>query len=202
MCTSDPNWADVLTAVGTAILALTGVYATFTWRRNIRGATKHETATKVLEEARLFRYLFYDARSPLYLASEFPPWYHALKDPSDTQISMAYACVYQNRWQPLSDQMIVLAKLRARAGALLGEQVATAIESLARKGRELHRFMEDRVDQYRDGELVKQRPDQDWIAHVKASVTAAADPKARDDRYSKEFDAEFSKLEQLVQPFV
>ena len=66
-----PYW-HVAEAIATSIAALAAVattviagYAIVQWKTQLRGATRHVTATSVLEAARLFSYLFYDARNPL-----------------------------------------------------------------------------------------------------------------------------------------
>ncbi len=116
---------------------------------------------KLLEAASLYRYLFYDARKPLYLAGEFPPEYHEKENRSAADEAKAWSFVYANRWKSMAPQMLELAKLRASAEAVLSQEVAKAIEALARKGRELQNFMRERVEQYRVGpNIVSQWPDQ------------------------------------------
>jgi hypothetical protein len=153
MCICSPGWTDCVTALGTAVTAIVAVYAAVTWQRNLRQATKHETAANVLEQARLFRYLFYDARNPLYQGGEFPPDYYAKsdRDRTNAEQARAWTFVFRNRWKLLEPQVLALAKLRARAGAVLGDNIAQAIEDLAKSGRELHLLMEHRVEQIREG---------------------------------------------------
>jgi hypothetical protein len=211
MSAGDPNWADVATAIGTGItalatiaLAVTGIYVAATWQKNLRGTTKHQTAADVLEQARLFRNLFYEARSPWHDAGEFPSEYYTVSGPGRTpsQEADGWAFLYRNRWARVGHQMAKLAELRARAGAVLGEEAAQALEGLARKGRELHDFMRHRVEQIRVGEaIVSQWPNQDWVEQVKDGVDLKA-PDKRDDAYSKEFEEKLAKLEKIVKPFI
>lgn len=206
MSVSDTSWTDVVTAIGTLALALAGVYAAFTWRRPMTEATKHETAAYVLEQARLFRYLFYDARSPLYTTDQFPPEYYTVSGAQGrtlTQEADGWAHLFANRWNLVSPQLHELVRSRARAGALLSDEVADAITDLARKGRELHGFMQHRVEQIRNGDqVVAQWPNQDWVRKVRESVEADPDPAHRDDAYSREFEEKFTKLERTVRPFL
>jgi hypothetical protein len=132
---SEPSWADCITAIGTAVGALATVvtagiawYAAATWRKSLRHASRHDVAKDVLEEARLFRYLLYDARNPFYGAGEFSPSYHATRseERSAAEEARGYAYIYEARWKLIEPQMLVLATLRARAGAVLDEDVATA----------------------------------------------------------------------------
>lgn len=211
MCAVDPSWTDAVTAVGTAIttvatvvLAAVAIYVAATWGKNLREATKHETAANVLEQGRLFRYLFYDARNPWHSPGEFPPEYYTVSGRGRTQTQEAegWAFLYRNRWGRLEQQMVKLAEQRARAGAVLGEGAAQALEDLARKGRELHDFMRHRVEQIRVGEtIVSQWPNQEWVEQVKNSVEVK-DPDKCDDSYSKEFEQKFKQLEQIVKPFI
>jgi hypothetical protein len=203
MCVSNPSWTDYVTAIGTAATAIAAGYAAITWRWNLRQQTKHNAAVHVLEQCSLFRYLFYDARNPLYPANEFPPEYHAKDDRTNNDEASGWAFVYGNRWKILGPQILELAKLRARAGAVLGPEVATAIEELAKKGRELSNFMSEHISQMRAGSnIVRQWADQDWVKRVKESVSADPDPRSRDDAYSKDFEEKYRRVESLVQPFV
>ena len=209
ICTGYP-WTDCVTSIGTAIGAFGTVvtagvawYIAATWRQSLSHSTAHDVATKVLEDARLFRYLFYDARNPFYGAGEFPAVYSATRDRTAEGEAFGWMIVYQHRWKLIEPQVLELAKLRARAGAVLGEDVATAIEQLAKKGRELQNFMDQRVEQIRSGpEIVAMWPDQAWIERVQQSLVANPDPGARDDTYSGEFEERFQCLENLVRPFI
>jgi hypothetical protein len=199
----DPSLTDVITAVGTFVTAAVAVYVAFTWQENLRKGTRHEAAIKVLEEASLFRYHFYDARNPLYLAGEFPPEYHAEANRTAADEAAGWAFVFTNRWKPVGAQMLELAKLRARAQAALGSNVAQAIEDLARKGRQLQNYFAERVNQYRVGPaIVAQWPDQEWVERVRQSIEADPDPATRTDAYSLEFDEKYQQLEKAVRPFV
>jgi len=205
---SDPSWTDYTTAIGTAVGAVAtavtaGIawYAAATWRKTLSHASQHDVAREVLEAARLFRYLFYDARNPLYTPPELPADYYTVSGDarSPTQEARGWAHVYEGRWKLLEPQLLELARLRARAGAVLGDEVADAIESLAKKGRELHGFFQDRVEQIRSGEaIVSQWADQDWVKRVNEALTADPDRRTRDDRYSREFEDKFRALEALV----
>ena len=50
--------------LGTVVTAGIAWYVAATWRKSLSHSTAHEVATEVLQEGRLFRYLFYDARTP------------------------------------------------------------------------------------------------------------------------------------------
>lgn len=210
---SVPDWIEALAVVATAIIA---VIALRTWRTPVHGTTRHNAAAEILEQARLFRYLFYDARNPMYWAGEFPPGYHEKKREeqnarqrygvdadlgSETEAD-GFAYVFNARWKLLEPQMLQLARLRARAGAVLSEDVAKAIEDLARKGRELDNYMREMVEQYRVGPgIVRQWSDQRWVERVKASVTVD-DTTNPQDPYSLEFEEKFNALAALLRPDV
>jgi hypothetical protein len=87
------------------VTAIVAVYVAFTWQSNLRKATKHKAAIRVLEQAALFRHLFYDARNPLYIAGEFPPSYNKLhgdRTPrTNEQEARGWAHVFENRWKPV-----------------------------------------------------------------------------------------------------
>jgi hypothetical protein len=68
-------------------------------------------------------------------------------------------------------KILVLARLRARVGAVFGDDVAKAAELLVRKTGELRGFMHRRVAQIRAGdEAVSQWLDQDLQVRVRASA--------------------------------
>ena len=155
----------------------------------------------MLEEARLLRYFFYDARNSWYDAGEFPPAYHQMTSEQRTNDdeARAWAYVYEGRYKLVRRQIWVLARLRARSGAVLGDESAAAIETLARKARELGNFMNERVAQYRAGEhIVAQWPDQGWVRRVRDSVEV--NPDDHSDRYSREFDEAFEALQGKLRP--
>lgn len=206
---SVPGWIEALAAVATAIIA--GI-ALRTWRTPLRGTTRHNAAAEILEQARLFRYLFYDARNPIYWAGEFPPGYHeksredqAARRRLDVDADVGseieadgFAYVFDARWKLLEPQILQLAQLRAKAGAVLSEDVAQAIDGLARKGRELHNYMSQMVEQYRVGRgIVRQWGDQNWVQRVKAGVKVD-DTKNPQDAYSLELEEKFNKLAELL----
>ena len=187
-------------AAATVAAAVIALVAVRQWRSQLKGTTKHETAMQVLEAARLFSYLFYDARNPFYAIAEFPAASRATRIRSDPEMASDWAHVFQGRWGLVDPQLIELARLRAKAGAVLGDEVADLIEKLARKGRELHGFFQDRVEQFRVGEaVVAGWPDQHWVERVRQSVEANPDKSARNDRYSVEFEEAHRALNTAVE---
>jgi hypothetical protein len=159
MYTSITDW---LTAIGTLVTAGAAGYASITWRQNLRKASQHEIATKVLEEASLSRYMFYES-APIFFGYEFPASYHAIKhrDRSNDEEADGWLYVFENRWKIIGPQMAVLARLRGHARILLGNDVANNIEVLARTGYQLQSYMREKVAQDRAGsDVVAQWADQ------------------------------------------
>ena len=147
------------------------------------------------------RYYLYDARNPLYVPSEFPASYHAISDRTRKDEANGWAYVFQNRWELLAPQIMRLATLRTKAGALLSDDCAESLEALARKARQLHGFFQNRVEQIRKGpDIVAPWADQDWVQYVKASVEAISGDHT--DKYSLEFEAKFEALKKLIEPFI
>jgi hypothetical protein len=194
------NWgsvAEIVSAVMSVITMLIGAVALSSWQEQLRHRSKFAVAAKIAERAWLTRYHFYDARNAWHGISEFPQDYKVLNNPTDAQTAQAYAYMYQNRWNHLSRQVLVLARLRANAGALLGEDTARRIEELARKARELNNLFSERVGQLRAGaNIVAQWPDQAWVNYVKESVDVdpSAKPGAHTDTYSRQFEQKFEAL--------
>jgi hypothetical protein len=193
------EWVAGIAAVATALIAWMALRS---WRDQMRGASRHAAAAQIAEAARLTKYHFYDARNPWYDAAEFPPAYHAAQPPrSNTAEARGWAFLFERRYRLLNNQIMRLAKLRAKAGALLSEDSAEALEALARKARELHNFFQEKVAQIRAGpNIVSQWPDQQWVQRVNQSVEV--NPEDHSDRYSLEFEAKFAKLMTLLEPFI
>jgi hypothetical protein len=171
MCSID--WSAIanwISALATAVTAVFAWMAITSWRAQLRGASKHAASQEIAVAAGMLKYAFYDARSPMILVWEFPKWPH----------------------------IFALAKLRPLAGAVLGDPVASAVESLARKARELHFVQEQAVKQKRDGAaIVAQYGDQNFVKRVRDSLEAV---KGSDDPFSLEFEAEMAKLQTLLSP--
>ena len=167
-----------LTAIGTIVTAGAAGYASISWRQNLRKTSQHEIATKVLEEASLFRYMFYESRAPIFFGYEFPASYNAIKDRdrSNDEEADGWLHVFENRWKIIGPQMSVLVRLRGRARILLGNDVANNIEVLARTGYQLQSYMKKKVAQYRVGsDVVAQWADQKHVARVNSILPAVCD---------------------------
>lgn len=192
------DWVAALAAVGTLGVA---IWAARSWREQLRGGSKHTVAQEVATAARALRYAFYGARSPLIEGWEFPESYWS-RGPaarrSNTEEAEAYRHVYHRRIKELWPSIRAVADLRARAGAVLGEETAKDLENLAKKARELDFFFEQDVDARRAGpEGVKQWTDQGFVERVRQSVVVHDPP---DDRFSKEFEERLRTLLERVKP--
>src|ERR1700689_2929040 len=120
------EWVGTVAEVATAIIAGIALVA---WRSHLRGTTKYTVAHRIIEEAHLLRYFFYDARNPLVSSGEFPDKYHlAGGKRTSAQETEGWAHVYQERYKMVRRQVLVLARLRARAMTVMGAEVAKAIE--------------------------------------------------------------------------
>jgi hypothetical protein len=193
------EWLGTFAGLATAVAA---VSALVTWRSHLRGVTKYRVAHKVLEEARLLRYFFYDARNPWIDPSELPPGYHNVvpNERTSAQEAEGYAYVYSHRYKTEHRQILVVARLRARAGTLFGEDLPKRMEELARTARSLTNFMREYVAQVRAGEAIAaQWPNQNWNQRVRESVTV--DPDHHTDRFSLEFEQRFAAIESLLKKY-
>jgi hypothetical protein len=195
------NWAEWVAAVGSIATAIIAGMALYSWRDQMRGASRHVAAAEIAEAARLMKYHFYDARNAFFDIAEFPPTYRTQPSPrSNADEFTGWAHVFENRYSLLSAQIMRLANLRAKAGALLSEESAEALEAVARKGRELHGFFQERLEQIRVGpNIVSQWPDQNWVKRVKESFEVYPEHA---DAYSLEFEAKFDALRKLIEPFI
>jgi hypothetical protein len=192
------DWVAAIAAAGTLGVA---VWAARSWREQLRGGSKHTVAQEVATAARALRYAFYGARSPLIEGWEFPESYWSrgpTSRKSNTEEAEAYRHVYHRRIKELWPTIRAVADLRARAGAVLGEETAKDLENLAKKARELDFFFEQDVDARRAGpEGVKQWTDQGFVERVRQSVVVHDPP---DDRFSKEFEEMLRTLLERVKP--
>ncbi|MGZ8992578.1 MAG: hypothetical protein ACXW16_01030 [Burkholderiaceae bacterium] len=192
------NWGtipDWLTFAATAVTAGVAWKALSSWKKQLEGQTQHNVAIEVASAARALRYAFYDARSPLLLASEFPESYQERRmgeKPTRSQEAQEHAFVYQSRLKALWPYITECAKLRPKAGITFGDGCADALESLAKKARELEFIAQDYVEQMSVGqEIVTQWADQSWVKRVKTSIRVGSD---RQDPLSLEFEAAMKKV--------
>jgi hypothetical protein len=195
---SAAEWLGGIGAVATAVIAWIALRS---WRDQVRGQSSHAAAAEIAEAARLLKYHFYDARNPFWSATEFPPAYRTAPTPRPNPIEvMGWGHVFTNRFQLLNGQILRLATLRAKAGALLSEESADALEALARKARELENFFRERLEQIRVGpHIVSQWPDQKWVQLVNQSFECSSE---RNDAYSLELEERYRNLKGLVDPFI
>jgi hypothetical protein len=191
------EWVTAIAAVATAIIAGIALSA---WRDQVRGTSRHQAAAEIAEAALLMKYHFYDARSPFYGAWEFPPAYHSNSNRTSNDEAAGWAFVFQKRWDHLSPEILRLATLRAKAGAILSDDCAAALGELAKKARELNNCFGDRVEQIRVGaNIVAQWTDQDWVKRVKKSVEKVPEES---DPYTEEFEQKVKTLKDLLEPFI
>lgn len=195
--------ADWITALGTAATGIVAWWAFLSWRKPLRNASKHAAAEEIAEAVRLLWHHFYDARSPWIAAGEFPRDYYEKdrRSRSNQDEAHAFAHVYNERWKILWPHIHRIATLRARAGALLDDEVERNLECLAKCADMLHHEFQWAVEFKRDGEeLVAQIPDQAWVKRVKAAVEVVRDK--RDDPYSKEFEREYAKVQDSLRKYL
>lgn len=194
--------ASVITALASVGVLVVAIIALRSWRNQLRGTAKHSVAQETATAARALKYAFYSARSPLIEPWEFPEDYWSpgggVRARTNVEKANAFQYVYFGRKKELWPYLKSLIDLRPKCGAVLGEDVAKAIEELAKKARELQFFMDQQVDQMRAGEeIVRGWGDQDFIEKVKASVKVDG---GRDDDFSIEFEEDLKELLELVRP--
>jgi hypothetical protein len=195
--------ADWITAVGTGATAVIALFALRAWRTQLRGSNKHAAAQDIEIAALNLRYALEDARAPFIWAGEFPREYYDIgpgQQRTAEQTALGYDHVYRNRWNDLWPHIRAFAKFRPRAGAVLGDAVADAVEALARKAREL-RFLQEEDVKYKSvgPQVVAGYGDQEFVKRVKASVLAGRTSK---DPLSVEFADELRKLRALLKPYI
>ncbi len=187
-----PDWLAFLAATATAVIALKALGS---WEAQLDGQTRHAVAIEIETSARALRYAFYDARSPLLVAAEFPESYRNRRmgeQPTRDEEAREHAFVYQNRLRTLWPYISECAKLRPKAGITFSDDCADALESLAKKARELEFIVSEYVEQLRVGpEVVSMWSDQDWVKRVKECVHAYP---GKNDPLSVEFEAAMQKL--------
>jgi hypothetical protein len=191
------DFAGLVVNVATFALALFGISL---WKSQLRGTSKHAVAIEIATEARMLSAIFFEARSPLYYGWEFkenaPP---ASKLPAEDYAD-AWAHVYENRWKMLQAQITVLARLASKGGAVLGDEVATNMEDLARTAGVLSHWMSEALAQKRAGpEVVKLWSDQERVRATSSYVTAGPD---KDDKFSKEFLGALNSLLGLLKSHI
>jgi hypothetical protein len=192
---------DLLTLLMQFGLLCVAIAALETWRRQLKGTTAHAAAVKVASEAKTLSNLFFEARSPMFKAWEFPASYYA-EEPdahSDDDEADAIKHVYNNRLQHVWPHIIKLAQMRGEIGAVLGDDVADAAEKLARIAEQLKSWMERDVELHRAGnDFVDRIHDKAYVARVRSSVVM--EDNTPTDPFSLEFIRARDALLALVRP--
>ena len=187
-----PDWLMFLATAATALFAWKALGS---WRRQLEGQTRHSVALEIASAARALRYAFYDARSPMLWAAEYPESYRNRRmgeRPTRDEEAGEQAFVYQNRLKALWPYIQDCAKLRPKAGIAFGDKCADSLEALAKKARELEFIAQEYVEQTRVGdEIVAMWTDQKWVQRVKSSIHADT---GRQDPLSVEFEAAMQVL--------
>jgi hypothetical protein len=187
-------WSLILNA---ATLVLAG-FGLFYWKAQLRGSSKHAVAIEVATEARTLEVLFFEARSRMYFGSEFKEGIPPREQTHDDEYSAVWEHVYQNRWAFLHPQITTLARLSAKAGAVLGDEVASKMTDLSRLARSLSDWMSRDLEQKRTPpDVIRQWTDQAFVASVSAYVTAS---DTKDDKFSKSFLEKLQALLDALKP--
>lgn len=190
------DWLSFLAAAATAFIALRALGS---WKAQLAGQTRHAVAIEIETAARALRYAFYDARSPLLAAAEFSEPYRTRRmgeQPTREDKASEYAFVYHNRLRALSPYIHECAKLRPKAGMTFSDDCADALESLAKKARELDFIASEYVEQIRVGtEVVSMWSDQEWASRVKNCIQVRPE---KNDPLSIEFEAAMQNLTRLL----
>lgn len=178
---------DFFTVMFQLIMSCTAIVALTTWQRQLKGTAAHGIAARLATEVKALSYAFFESRSPLYEGWEFPPEYYAVTGRARTndEEASAWEHVYTTRWKELWPRVLRLAKLRAKVGALLGDDVADAAETFARIAKQLKFWMEHDISQKRAGPEIVAHWDQNFAARVRQSVSLT--DGTRNDAYSREF---------------
>lgn len=196
------DWGNVADWVGVGVSAVTlflAWKALASWKAQLSGTKRHETAHEIALSARALRYAFYESRSPFISAWEFPDSYRERRHgetPTNADLAAEHAHVYRERLKVLWPYIQACAELRAKAGAVFGDDCAGALEALAKKAREFEFVVAEYVAQLRVGpEVVRQWTDQKWAERVRASISASGE---RDDPLSLEFEEKMKGLMKFV----
>lgn len=198
MCSIDwglfANVVGALAAVATLVVAVIALRA---WKWPAQSAVVQE----VEAAARELRYAYYDARAPLVEGWEFPEDYwakraHGQQLTADDDAN-AWWYVYQNRLKEVWPHMQAVARLRAKAGAAAGDDVAAACEELLLGARRLRFHMEDDARRRADPEQMparnRRRAEDRW-PDLLIPVRGAT----RNDAISVEFERPFAALVELL----
>jgi hypothetical protein len=192
MCTIDwALWPDWITAISSLLTLVVAAIALGAWRVEARGSAAHD----VIEAAWELRYAFYGARSVLIEGWEFPDGYWERKRAGSLTNSYeadALWHVYRQRLEAVWPSLNKVVGLRAKCGAVFGDEAADSCHKLAIAARHLRLHMEEAVAVVRAGDAAKDWSDQAFVKEVRENLLVA--PGSRDDKLSREFEAAFDAL--------
>lgn len=208
--------ADYITATG-ALLGGAGALvagvaawrALNTWRAQLRGEARFDTAKRLLTAAHDLAHQFHAARSPLISAGEFPAEYR--NEPNTQQTAAeradAYAHVFNARWEPVRVSCLGIVGLLPEVRALLPPEVAKYAETLLDPPRELQGAMEFYVVLQRmdvEGDLKSDQHLQEEWRRVRGLVYASApkDSVDPDNPLSKAFMERHKVLIEALKPHI
>lgn len=196
------TWAEGVSAIASVLTLLAAAWGLNLWRSQLRGTTKHGVAIEAATAALDLSTAFFDARAPLYMAWEFPDEYNAMTPSNRTphDEAKAWAHVYQNRWKPLHERLVAVARLRAKVGAVLSKEIADELEKLAHTAGKLNFWWGEDLDQRRAGRaVVRQWMDQEMVKATPDYVTVGPE---RDDKFSKEFHGVLDPLLEKLKEYI
>ncbi len=164
-------------AVATAVIAYLGLHK---WRQELQGKTNFDAARNLIRAAYKLRDKIQDARSPLYLAHEFPESYNEITGsrPSDKEAT-GWSHAYSKRMQPVWPALEEFDGQTLEAEALWGEPIRAKTNALRACLGELNAAMQaDIADKASGGEDFK--ANRDFGKAMRAVVASTRDDMTND----------------------
>jgi len=137
----------VVQTISAVAVAVIGGLALGTWRRQLKGQTRFDTAKRLLIASHELAHRFHLARNPFTSSSEFPANYNSIapNQRTDADEREAWAFIFNARWQPVREAYANIEGLLPEARAMLSEEAADAGDQMLGCARQLHFWMTEFV---------------------------------------------------------
>lgn len=194
------TWSEIITAIKDIFLAFAGVITAIVavrglnrWRLELDGKAKFEAARNLIRATYRLRDELKRCREPFISGSEFPDNYSPI-DASPQERAKAYAHVYQNRWEPVSNGIQEFDTHTLEAEALWGKEARTRTDLLRQCVEELNTAIRTKVSlEMSDNRSV----DRELLREINSKVTTLS---GKQNELSKKIEAAVYQIEEFIRP--
>jgi len=194
--------SDIFIIVSAAVVAVVAIFGLCTWRKELTGKAKFESARDVILLSFRLRRNFQRARNPFTSSLESSDRPRREDESQNESRVLDESHAKNRRLQPLIEDLQKLEEAGWRAEILLdksaGEEVSAAVKAFWHYYAELSSAIESYFETtYREAITNSVYQDQEWLKELKKIIYSAGG-----DDFSKEIDEVTDKLASTLRPYV